>query len=122
MTPDGIEVWTPATMADARVGDMIRPRGTTAESDVKRVIDRYLPPRKDGGNAGHWHIASAPKHWDDRVVREGEVWLVLEGSGGNPVNLRPDFLIEILMPADWHQVMTQNGWTWADRLDAKVYQ
>ncbi len=113
-----LEVWVPATMADARAGDLIRPAGTTAESDQRRVVGRYLPPRADGGNAGAWHVVSGgAKHWDDRVVREGETWLVLEGQAA-PINFRPDFPIEILMPADWHAVMTTNGWSWADRLDA----
>lgn len=124
---DRAEVWVLSEMRHARVGDLIRPAGTAAAGTL--VVDRYLPPMKDASktagaaqpNAGHWHVVSGgPKHWDDRIVREGEVWLRLEGNA-EPQNLDPTFAIEIKMSADLAELFSGNytEFDWEDRMDAR---
>lgn len=122
------EVWVRTEMRHARVGDVIRPASGVIPhpgGQGTRVIDRYLPARKDASkaagaaqpHAGHWHVVSGgAKHWDDRIVQEGEVWLVLEGND-QPQNLRPDFAIEIRMSPLEVRIMERFGWE--NRMDAR---
>lgn len=106
--------WVSARMKDARVGDIIRPAGTDAPGS--KVTGRRLPPRRDGSDAGYWHVIEGVRnHWDDRIVREGECWLVLDG--GQPQNFNPDFGIEIKMdPVERDAIEMLGGFE--NRLDA----
>lgn len=110
-------VWVQRTMKDVRAGDYIRQVewNGSGESPVTHVTNRYLPPMKDGSNAGNWHmVPGESSHWDDRVVKPGEVWLCLDG--GKPRNLDPDFPVEIQLPSPR---FLQLG-DWGDRMDVKA--
>lgn len=112
-------VWVERTMKDVRAGDTIRRPGSDAQTHVSA---RYLPPMKDGSNAGNWHVvAGARNHFDDRVVKPGEVWLCF--NGGAPRNLDPSFPVEIYIDGATADFLRGPGFStdlrWADRMDAK---
>lgn len=122
------ETWVLRTMKDVRAGDVIRPahRGTGSPSE-STVTARYLPPMKDGSNAGAWHVVSGGSgpfaHTKDHVVRPGEVWLCFDNEG-DPRHLDPTFPVEILMDqatAEWLDSENVNtaGMGWEGRVDAR---
>ncbi len=119
-----MSTWIERTMRDVRAGDHIRPIGSN--SGGTHISARYLPPDPAGlRNRGSWHVvAGAAGHWDDRVVKPGDVWLCMDG--GEPRCLKPDFPVEIEMPQEWLDVAAifiETGHAadlddvWANRLD-----
>ncbi len=102
------KVWHTRTMKDVRVGDMIKPVG---ENDALAcvVADRYWPADPTEQGKRSWHVVEGEKHWDDRLVREGDVCIKLSGAA-EPVFMRADFSVDIQLTPTEIAAIELLGW------------